>query len=357
MKTILGILVIYHITVISALLGYDCGGTAANITTVSLLETGECDLPNTTVNKTKTFVQLLQLVDYDSTMVFQCRVEIDRTIYYCGMSSHISAVHNGRRVYLLEISREVCNSIIKTGTLSLNSFTQISGLKVNTTDFRSITLAGSIGIDGRCQGTQYSDADGTWESVVVQGVVRTNIKTYTGIVKIKDNSIALRGHIQCSFSEETCFTDENGNAFWTVIPRSSCHFEMYSALYEGEAVKMTTLDNNSHIYAVTEGETTFALMGKQEENVCGYKLIRTEHPKLFILETGRDRTFTSRTKLSTNNMDLFTYVNSKFVYVEKHHQNQMENLYNNVLQQRCKLEKKSSKTHSHLRYYSLTFLR
>ncbi|KAI4482523.1 hypothetical protein M0802_013627, partial [Mischocyttarus mexicanus] len=161
-------------------------------------------------------------------------------------------------------------------------------------DFRSIILAGSIGIDGKCQGTQYSDADGTWDSVVVQGVVRTNIRTYTGIVKIKGNVISLRGHIQCSFSEETCFTDENGNAFWTTVPKSVCHFVMYSVLYEGEAVKMSTPDTASNLYAFTEGETTFALQGKQEENVCGYKLIRTEHSKLFILETSRDRTFTTK---------------------------------------------------------------
>ncbi|KAI4475838.1 hypothetical protein M0804_014056 [Polistes exclamans] len=169
-KTILGFLVICYITVASALLGYDCESTAANITTVSLLEAGECDLPKTTVNKTKTYLQLLQLIDYDNTM--------------------------------------------------------ISGFQINTTDFRNVTLASSFNIDGRCQGTQYSDADSTWKSVVVQAVVRTNIRTHTGIVKIKDNSISLRGHLQCPFLEETGFTDENGNAFWTVLPGSACNFKI-----------------------------------------------------------------------------------------------------------------------------------
>ncbi|XP_043487840.1 uncharacterized protein LOC122514827 [Polistes fuscatus] len=37
-------------------------------------------------------------------------------------------------------------------------------------------------------------------------------------------------------------------------------------------------------------------------------------------------------------MDLFAYVNSKFVYVERHHRDQLEALYHSVLQQRCNLE-------------------
>jgi len=36
---------------------------------------------------------------------------------------------------------------------------------------------------------------------------------------------------------------------------------------------------------------------------------------------------------------IFSYVNSKFVYVEKHVRNQMISLYYNVIQQRCELEK------------------
>ncbi|KAI4490370.1 hypothetical protein M0802_010641 [Mischocyttarus mexicanus] len=52
-------------------------------------------------------------------------------------------------------------------------------LSVNSTDNRSITLAVSISTDGRCLGTQYSDTDETWDNVVVQSVVRTNIRTYT----------------------------------------------------------------------------------------------------------------------------------------------------------------------------------
>ncbi|KAI4472664.1 hypothetical protein M0802_016597 [Mischocyttarus mexicanus] len=209
----------------TALLGYDCGGTATNITTVSLLEVGECNIPTTKPNRTTVYLQLLQLIDYETTQVFQCRVEVDRTIYYCGMSSHISAVQNGRRLYLWELSREVCRTLIDTGSISINSFTHLNNIRTNTTSFRSITLAGTLTSDGQCSGTQYSDTDGTWNNVVVQATVKISTKTYTGQIKIKDDIISLHGHLQCPFSKGSCFTDENGNAYWSLFPKSSCNFE------------------------------------------------------------------------------------------------------------------------------------
>lgn len=39
-----------------------------------------------------------------------------------------------------------------------------------------------------------------------------------------------------------------------------------------------------------------------------------------------------------DNLDAFTYVNSKFIYVEKHLKIQIQNLYYNVISQKCKLE-------------------
>lgn len=59
----------------------------------------------------ETNIQLLQLSNFEEIRAIQCRLEIDRTIYYCRMHSHISAVHNGRRIYLQDIPREVCNRV------------------------------------------------------------------------------------------------------------------------------------------------------------------------------------------------------------------------------------------------------
>ncbi|KYN32606.1 hypothetical protein ALC56_13087, partial [Trachymyrmex septentrionalis] len=68
-------------------------------------------------------------------------------------------------------------------------------------------------------------------------------------------------------------------------------------------------------------------------------LFRTEHSKLLILEIQRSRTFKTRSRLSVNNLDIFSYVNSKFVYVEKHIKNQLTRLYQDIMKQKCALER------------------
>jgi len=77
---------------------------------------------------------------------------------------------------------------------------------------------------------------------------------------------------------------------------------------------------------VTTQEITFVLTKTAEFNLCGYIMIKMEHSKLFILETQRGRTFKARSKISVNNLNIFAYVNSKFVYVEKHIKTQLTKL-------------------------------
>lgn len=78
------------------------------------------------------------------------------------------------------------------------------------------------------------------------------------------------------------------------------------------------------VYTVTTRDTTFALTKTDEFNICGY---RTEHPKLLILEIQRGRAFKVCSRISVDNLDIFSYVKSKFVYVEKHVKTQLTQLY------------------------------
>ncbi|KMQ86430.1 enzymatic polyprotein endonuclease reverse, partial [Lasius niger] len=50
-----------------AIVAYDCGGTYLNVTTVSLLRPGECDLEIETPTNISTYIQLLQLSSYTHT--------------------------------------------------------------------------------------------------------------------------------------------------------------------------------------------------------------------------------------------------------------------------------------------------
>lgn len=51
------------------LIGYDCEARSLNVSTVSLLDAGECDIPPDTVNITKQYIQLLQINEYADTQV------------------------------------------------------------------------------------------------------------------------------------------------------------------------------------------------------------------------------------------------------------------------------------------------
>ena len=97
------------------------------------------------------------------------------------------------------------------------------------------------------------------------------------------------------------------------------------------------------MYSLSTQDITFVLTEKSKETVCGYVVIKTEHPKLLIFEATKGESFANYNKISVTNLDIFAYVDSKFLCVEKHLRSQMKQLYKDVLTQKCKLEKQTLK--------------
>ena len=69
-------------------------------------------------------------------------MEIHRTIYYCGMNSHISIVLNGENEYINDVSKSACQDVHKTGILTVSESHIVHGIKVNQTVTHNIILAG-----------------------------------------------------------------------------------------------------------------------------------------------------------------------------------------------------------------------
>lgn len=322
-----------------ALVGYDCSGQSLNLTTMSLLSVGECTVPNNEPVKEPRYIQLMQLMDFDQTPVIQCRIEMDRSVFYCGMHSHISLVHNGRREYIVQVSRDTCKQLHATGMMAIGS-SQIAQIRRNATETRALVLAGTIGTDGSCKGTQYSDAFGTWDNVVVQASIKVTLRDYIAPVQIKSDEIILQSGTRCPTSEGYCTDSDGSDIFWSPIPHENCNFGHYDVLYEGLATRLSPREGDPGltVYTVTTHETTFALTRTSELPLCGYTLLKTEHPKLFLMETSKGSSFRSKTQISVNNLDIFAYVNSKFIYVEKHMKTQMTQLYRDIILQKCALE-------------------
>ncbi|EZA50981.1 hypothetical protein X777_10412 [Ooceraea biroi] len=318
--------------------GYDCGAPTTNITTLSLLNIEECDIPQVTVNSSRQFVQLLQLNDFQTVHVIQCKVEINRLIRKCGMLSHTIDVHNGKFAYIEEVTRETCLRMHVIGTAQIVGVF-ITGLKSNETTSRLATFTGYVDSTGTCNGGGYSDHYGSWTDVVVIGTIKITLQDYDAVVRINTNRVQLKSGITCELSDTTCVDIEGGNTFWEALPQDSCKFSRYSLLFEGFTDKIidSITERSQTIYSLTAEETSFALAVRGEEVICRHTLIRTEHPKLIIFSTEPGLGLFKAPR-RVNNLDSFAYMNSKFVHVEKYISAQINQLYRNILIQQCRLE-------------------
>jgi len=132
--------------------------------------------------------------------IIQCKLEINRTIYYCGMHSHVSVIHSKKRVYLHEMIVSNCKRIYETGTIDLGSRDgYIAGLKSNSISTRSITLAGNTSMDGHCSGIQYNDPYGTWDSVV-QVTIKVTLKNFETSIRRSSDEIILSSVLHCKLA-------------------------------------------------------------------------------------------------------------------------------------------------------------
>ena len=77
-------------------------------------------------------------------------------------------------------------------------------------------------------------------------------------------------------------------------------------------------------------------LNKTRKPVYSYVFIQIEH--LLIFETRPGNLFSENIHLEVQNMDISTYVNSKFIYVKKHIRTKINRLHRDVLTQRCMLE-------------------
>lgn len=322
-----------------ALIGFDCGGPTMNHTTVSLLDLEECHPPGPEIKTTNKYVQLLQLSEYNHADIIQCQINIRRIIYYCGMHSHLSAVQNGLAEYMQEISRTSCQRLHDEGTLMIGG-SVITGVLSNSTTHRTVGLAGSVGTDGTCSGTTYSDPYGTWTNVFVQATIEIKLRSRVAKVKINTGKIILPSGTVCNLAKTFCIDYDAGYTFWQPLPSDTCELRSYDVLYEGPAEKSEEESEEQHpiIYSLTTSEITFALAKTGEHHLCGYSLITTEHPRLFIIETSKGNPIIQRKPVSVDNLDIFTYINSKFVYVEKHVRKQITSMYRSIILQKCESE-------------------
>lgn len=100
------------------------------------------------------------------------------------------------------------------------------------------------------------------------------------------------------------------------MPADTCKLSDYSSLYRGSVGKIIDYarDPPQITCLLNSQDTVFALIKTGEYTTCGYKLIRTEHPKLIILEDQPEvKVFQNHGR--TSSFNLFTYVNMQNLYM------------------------------------------
>lgn len=324
------------------LYGYECGSTITNVTTISLVDIGNCDIERPqTKNETKEML-LIQLDSYEMAHVIKCTIKITRTITRCGWWSYAQRVLDGELTYFKEITNDECRKMFDSQYVMLGT-TPLYNLQRNKTEVRSIVLAGSAGREGGCEKGDYSDQTGSWKGVYVAGMAEITVQDYYAEVKLGDNKIMLKSGTVCALKDQQCSDYDGGYAFWEAVPEDVCGLNKYSTLYEGK-VQVTQEEKKSTsqiMYTIEWGERLVSLIQKGTSDLCGYKLIMTEHPELFFIESNDNisNKFNKAT-LPIANVNLFTYINTKFVYAEKNMGKQMSEMYYDILKSKCELEQK-----------------
>ena len=328
------------VTPTQGITAYDCSGDKMNITTLSLTEVGKCVDFKPKLEETNITIQLIQRIDYHEVKVTHCKIVVDQTVEHCGMHSHTSAVTGGRRQYMLHTNFSTCDTLHEHNSIDIGG-TVLTEIPVNQTSYRDVTLAGSTTTEGGCQ-VKYSDSTNTWNNVIVRATITIILREYNAPIHMDTNSVIMHSGTRCSMKLGFCIDPENGYSYWDQFSLTVCNEGKYATIkkVKGKKVIDTSKQYGQVVYWADDGKTQFALEVEKEIKICGKAAYATEHPKLFVAEiSSLDSRIFDINMITINDLDVNTYMNSKFVYFNHHVDKQLSKLYVDLLEQKCKLER------------------
>lgn len=74
--------------------------------------------------------------------------------------------------------------------------------------------------------------------------------------------------------------------------------------------------------------------------ICNQKTYTTGHPRILVIKSKNiNNKFQTKTEIEGKNIDLSSYINSKFLYVEFAVKKSLDKLMTNTINRRCRLHK------------------
>jgi hypothetical protein len=332
---------------------YDCSGSVVTQKTISSVDTPECveKVPNL-VSQDIT-IQLIQPKDMEEIDFIRCNIITHHHIFRCGKS--IDTHHDGG-LYSenIELSHEECRKIhdlksykypTSTGFLEIN-------VKLNRKNSYSATTIGSIDHSGSCTTYGSFHANGrVYERAVRQTTFEVYVSKEVGRLSVDDKTLIIPNGNKFDFFSGSGFSADFGYLFWNVnFKRIECTNEdrNFMVLYQGIATKLIETSDEiggapmvSYIFTINSDYSTQIYLQNNinPSGVCGLRVLRTEHPKLSIVEKIDGVDFTLKfTQISSLDVNLATYFNAKLLHVVRHSKTEVDRLFKLFSYERCKSE-------------------
>lgn len=324
-----------------AFVAYDCMHANSNVSVVSLIDVDECQVKNDDQIKTKTIaIQVIQEKDWINIHIYHCKINVVKLISYCGMHSHTSMVDAGIQSYLHDVDHTECLTIHNSKSLVIERGL-ISGLKHNSTSSHSLTLAGTVNPSGECKGVTYVDSKSRYQNVIVTASIEISLKDYYSMVEIKSKSVVFNDGTNCDLSSLHCIHPVYGSTTWKESDVDDCNKHSRDVIYEGVArVTSDTGDMKPNaLINVHQGTSLFSLQLKSPVFSCYQKGFTTDHNRVIVLERPAYGFYFEKKVIDPRNIDLTMYMNSKLSYVFGHIDVVIKELYKDLTQRDCELER------------------
>lgn len=329
----------------SGLFGFDCSHRDVKVTPISLAGVELCSEPSLPEEETVDKLQLLQTKTTTRTMYRQCAISYTETIYHCGMHSHMSVVQGGLKSRYRQVSNDECVKIHNTRTYIWDHNHAITNIPINSSLESTITAVGQITPTGQCTGAFYYSDGIEYQSVVSIVALKVVLRTGLAMVDMQDNTITLPNGGSASYKAGHWFDLVYGDTYWNVQPTEQCTQSSYQVLYEGGGkIYYDKADTRERKVVVVEsGKKAFALEILEPTALCSMSGYTTEHPTLYIAILSRTNQayFKSSETSDTLEVSLASYINAKFVYVERHVRTQLLSLYRHFRAQTCEIKRLS----------------
>nr|WQM60681.1 MAG: putative glycoprotein [Xinmoviridae sp. 2] len=326
--------------------GFDCASNEVEKTTISLINTLDCKVPEKNLEISTVKIQLFQDKHYKEIDYIQCSITMKHLISRCG-KTYDQFVDGGLYSEILDLSKEECSSIIRTRSFFYSNV-KFDKLQINQNNKFSFTSHGRMDGSGTCipGSTLYINGK-NYDRPIRQTDLNILFRRGKGSLNLESKEVILENGFRCEYLKYECLDINFGMTFWStnLNDRVCNEGKEYTVLYQGESQKIvdTTNNNNLTYFTVPLQGLDYTIMTISEKKICNLISYTTEQPKIYIVEENPHIDFTLKYSpdIYVKEIKLVSYMNSKISYIMHHTKQEVDRIASELLKLRCETERKA----------------